>query len=593
MNGCTVEKAKDKTILRAILSSLCVGIVIIDCQEKVVEINPFAEKLFNINRDKAIGKRFSTVVPGSPLADVLETRKEIGPMFECRSGKYLLSHHYPLLVSSKLKGAFSTYLDVTEQEQTKMRLQDALQKEKELEAILEYSHDGLWIMDGAGITLRVSKSWQNFSGIDREEVIGRSVYEIVAEGYYTDSAAIHVIEQRKPATIIYKTKTGKKALVTATPVFGEDGNIWRIISNVRDITELDQYRRELEESHKINLRFREELKFLRQQHLESTGIIARSRAMHDILEVAAQTAGSDATILILGESGVGKDMVARFIHNTSNRKEGPFIRVNCSAIPETLIESELFGYEEGSFTGARKKGKPGMFELAQGGTLFLDEIGELPIQMQAKLLHVLQDHSIMRVGGVKPINVDVRIIAATNQDLKSMVEEGRFRKDLYYRLNVIPIHIPPLRERPDDIIPLLMYFLDKYNQKYQMNKSFSSEALKLLVKYEWPGNVRELENIAERLILTCPTDSIDKKDLPAFIKEKSAEDKNAIPLKDFNFSQVGSLKQAKEEIEKSLLSWALARYGSTRKVASALGVAQPTVVRLAHKYGLHKGGSLT
>ncbi|MDN5345520.1 MAG: hypothetical protein PWQ18_1634 [Clostridia bacterium] len=584
MTGNAAEWVKDRTILSTILASVQAGIVIIDCQARVVRINPFAERLFNIEGEKAIGKRLSAVIPASSLAEVLETGEEAGPVSERYHGRHLLARYYPLFNDhQKLEGALSIYIDVTEHEQVKQQLQEARQKERELEAILEHSHDGIWIMDGGGITLRVSKSWQDFSGIKREEVIGRTVYEIVAEGYYTDSAAIHVIEQRKPVTIIYRTRTGKKALVTATPVFGADGGIWRIISNVRDITELDQYRKELEKSQENNLRFQEELKLLRQQQLESSGIIARSQAMKDVLETAAQTAGSNATILVLGESGVGKDIVARFIHSISARKKGPFIRVNCGAIPETLMESELFGYEEGSFTGARKKGKPGMFELAQGGTLFLDEIGELPLQMQAKLLHVLQDRTIMRVGGVQPLNVDVRIIAATNQDLKTMVEEGKFRQDLYYRLNVIPLYIPPLRQRPDDTFPLLMHFLDKYNKRYNLNKSISSRALELLVKYEWPGNVRELENITERLVLTSPEDMIDIKDLPAFIKEK-----HMTPLKDFYLSPVGSLKEAREKVEKSMLAWALKRYGSTRKAAAALGVTQPTIVRLAHKYGLNK-----
>lgn len=573
---------KDKFIYRSILYSLREGVVIVDYKGRVVDFNPLAKKLFNINRDKALGRRISGVISGSPLTDVLENGREVGPLIESHRGKNLLSQHYPLMHGNELEGAYSIYADVSELEEKKLKLQDALQREKELEAILEYSHDGIWIMDGAGITLRVSKSWEKFSGIKREEMIGRTVYEIVAQGYYTDSAAIHVIEQRKPATIIYKTKTGRRALVTATPVFEKNGNIWRIISNVRDITELTHFREEFEKSKGTTLRFQEELKHLRKQQLESDGAVARSQAMRDVFEVASQTAGSGATVLILGESGVGKDVVAQFIHGISSCEKGPFIRVNCGAIPETLMESELFGYEEGSFTGARKQGKPGMFELAQGGTLFLDEIGELPIQMQAKLLHVLQDHKIMRVGGMKPVNVDVRIIAATNQNLISMVEEGKFRNDLYYRLNVIPIYIPPLRERTEDILPLLMNSLKKYNEKYKMEKSFNSDALECLIRYEWPGNVRELENVTERLILTCPTDLIDVKHLPAFVKER-----NTPALKDFHLSRLGSLRQAKEELEKAMLLWALNQYGSTRKAASALGVAQPTVVRLAHKHGLN------
>lgn len=573
----------EKTILERVLASFSMGIVIIDQELKVIKTNCFMEKILVITKDKVKGKRINTIIPGSPLGDVVQTGQEVGPKHERRGGKQLLSYHYPMRENEQIVGGYSVYFDISQQEDIKHRLQEAVEKEKELEAILESSHDGLWIMDGKGMTLRVSKSWEDFSGTRREEVLGRSVYEIVAKGIYSDSAAIHVIEQRKPVTIIYRTKTGKKALVSATPVFGENNSIWRIISNVRDITEMDQYRQELEESQKINQRFSEELKFLRKQNLDEKGIIARSQAMQDKLKVAAETAESDVTILILGESGVGKDVVARFVHLTSQRNNGPFIRVNCGAIPEALMESELFGYEEGSFTGARKKGKQGMFEVAQGGTLFLDEVGELPLHMQAKLLHVLQEHSVMRVGGIKPIDVDARVIAATNQDLDQMVKKGKFRKDLFYRLNVIPIHIPSLRERVEDIVPLADHFLHKFNKKYKMNKSFSAEAIKSIIRYEWPGNVRELENIIERLILTCATDVISKDSLPSFISEEICEES----FKDLSHF-TGTLRKCKDELERNMLLWAIKRYGSTRKAAPVLGVSQPTVVRLLHKYGLHE-----
>lgn len=573
-----------KNMLDTVLSSFAMGIIIIDHERKIKETNPFMEKMFSITNEKVRGKRLTSIIPGSPLTDVMQTGKKSGPKYERRGWKHLLSYHCPLIQDDRLVGGFSVYFDVSQQEDAKQKLQAALEKEKELEAILENSHDGLWIMDGKGMTLRVSKSWEDFSGTKREEVLGKSVYEIVAKGIYSDSAAIHVIEQRKPATIIYKTKTGRKALVSATPVFGENGSIWRIISNVRDITELDQYRKELEESQKINQRFQEELKFLRNQNLDEKGIIARSPAMQDKLKIAAETAESDVTILVLGESGVGKDVVARFIHLASHRNSGPFIRVNCGAIPEALMESELFGYDEGSFTGARKKGKQGMFEVAHGGTLFLDEVGELPFHMQSKLLHVLQEHSIMRVGGIKPIQVDVRVIAATNQDLEQMVKKGKFRKDLFYRLNVIPIQIPPLRERVEDIVPLSNHFINKFNKKYKMNKSFSVEALQSFTQYEWPGNVRELENITERLILTCADDSIGKAVLPSFMGEERGQSH----LNDLHPLHTGTLKKCKDELEKNMLLWAIKRYGSTRKAAPVLGVSQPTVVRLLHKYGLHE-----
>ena len=574
---------QEVNIFDTVLDSVPAGIVIIDQKARVARINLFAVNLFNIGPGEAVGKPLSSVVAGSTLADVLKTGQPAGPVSYHRNGRHLVAGHHPLFDGEGgLSGALGVYTDITRDGLVKQQLMEALQKERELEAILNHSHDGIWIMDGKGTTLRVSKSWEDFSGIKREEVVGRMVQDIVAEGIYTDSAAIHVIEQREPVTIIYRTRTQKAALVTASPVFGADGKIWRIISNVRDVTELDRYRRELEKSQASSRRFRDELKLLREQQSEDRGIVARSRAMKEVLETATQTAVSDATILIFGETGVGKDIIARFIHNVSGRNDA-FIRVNCGAIPETLMESELFGYEEGSFTGARAKGKPGLFELAQGGTLFLDEVGELPLAMQSKLLHALQDRTIMRVGGVLPINLNVRVIAATNRDLKAMSEEGKFRQDLYYRLNVIPLHVPALRDRAEDIFPLATHFLEKLNKRHKTNKSICPRALELLRRYGWPGNVRELENTLERLVLTSQQDTIDAQDLKSLIREDDAP-----LLHDLCITPGGSLRNAREELDKMMVAWALKTHGSTRKAAAALGVTQPTVVRLAQKYGLSR-----
>ncbi len=572
-------------LLDTVLELVQAGIVVIDTQARIVRINAVAEILFGLSGEEIVGEPLSATLVDSALADVLKTGQPLCPVSEHRNGRHLLVRHHPVMdENGKVSGALGVYFDITRDGRVKQQLMEAQQKEKELEALLDHSHDGVWIMDGKGVTLRVSKSWEDFSGIKREEVIGRTVYDLVADGIYTDSAAIHVIEKRKPVTIMYTTRTMKVALVTASPVFGADGRIWRIISNVRDITELNRYRTELEKSEASSRRFRDELKLLRQQQSDDNSIIARSRAMKQVLEVAAQTAASEATILISGETGVGKDVLVRYIHGLSGGN-GTLIRVNCGAIPEPLMESELFGYEEGSFTGARAKGKPGLFELAQGGTLFLDEVGELPGAMQAKLLHFLQDRTIMRLGGVLPITLNVRVIAATNRDLKAMAEEGQFRQDLYYRLNVIPLHIPPLRDRPDDIIPLVMHFLEKQNKRHKTCKTVGSRALERLKEYAWPGNIRELENTIERLVLTCPKDTIDVQNLHALIDKEDAP-----PLKELCFSPNTSLKDAREEVEKSMIDWALKRFGSTRKAAAALGVTQPTVVRLARKFTLNKPG---
>jgi len=456
---------------------------------------------------------------------------------------------------------------------------EALEKARELDAILEWSHDGIWIMDGKGITLRVSKSWENFAGIKREHMIGRSVHDIVREGYYSDSAAIHVMQELKPVNIIYETKTGRRALVTGNPVFNEDGSIWRIVSNIRDITELLSMKDELEKTQGVAQRFQEEIRLLREQQLQLDGVVVRSRVMSDVIDLAGRAAQADATILIMGDSGTGKEVIAKLIHRLSKRSEGPYIKINCGAIPDSLLESELFGYEGGSFTGARRQGKPGLFEMAEGGTLFLDEIGEMPIQLQSKLLLAIQDRQIYRIGGTGPLDLNVRIVAATNRDLKKMVQEGKFRGDLYYRLNVVPLLLPPLSERKEDVIPLAFHFLDKFNKKYNLCRGYSPSVVKLLAEYSWPGNVRELENLTERLVVTSPDEEIGEQQLPEEIRRE-------VEVASAATGEFVTLKKAREGLEKRLLKQALERYGTTRKAAAALGVTQPTIVRKSQKYGL-------
>ena len=297
------------------------------------------------------------------------------------------------------------------------------------------------------------------------------------------------------------------------------------------------------------------------------------------MQLALRLASVDSTVLITGESGVGKGVIAKLLHENGARKEFPFITVNCGAIPESLIESELFGYERGAFTGSRIEGKKGLFEAAQKGTIFLGEISELPLNLQVKLLQVIQDREFTRVGGVNRIPVDVRIISATNKDLHLLVKSGKFREDLYYRLNVVPINVPPLRERPEDILPLIQSNLEKYNNQLGENKTLEPAALAVLLHYSWPGNIRELQNIVERLILTTRDNLITEENLPVFIRT-SAE---AQPVQSMEHT---SLRASMERAEKEVLTRALAEYKSTRAIAKALQVSQPTIVRKLHKYGL-------
>lgn len=314
----------------------------------------------------------------------------------------------------------------------------------------------------------------------------------------------------------------------------------------------------------------------------SGGIVpSRNPVMKKIVSDCLKIANINTTIIIYGESGVGKDVMAKIIHQAGERSSGSMLRVNCGCIPENLLEAELFGYEEGAFTGAKKGGKPGLFQVAHGGTIYLDEIGEMPISLQVKLLRVIQDREIYRVGGTEPLKIDVRIIAATNKDLKQLVHEGRFREDLYYRLNVIPIIIPPLRERIEDIIPLAEYFIIKYNREFNLDKTFMPEALKVLEQYHWPGNIRQLENFIQRAIIFCEGLDIQAKELEKLLETESVE------FKEFEFKErVVSLQKVLDETEKNVLAAAKKNCRTTREIARLLKISQPSVVRKLKKHSL-------
>ncbi|MFR7986326.1 MAG: sigma-54 interaction domain-containing protein [Clostridia bacterium] len=443
----------------------------------------------------------------------------------------------------------------------------------ELIPILNSIKDAVFIDSSDGYSLWCNDACQELYKVTPEEIHGIHISELEKRGIFTPSVAKQVMEQRKEITIIHENRDGKKILSTGTPIFDPDGQMTKIITTSRDITELTSLQKQLEFVQNTLKQF-ESIEIS-----SSEPIIASSRSMRNVMQLALRLASVDSTVLITGESGVGKGVIAKLLHENGARKEFPFITVNCGAIPESLIESELFGYERGAFTGSRIEGKKGLFEAAQKGTIFLDEISELPLNLQVKLLQVIQDREFTRVGGVNRIPVDVRIISATNKDLHLLVKSGKFREDLYYRLNVVPINVPPLRERPEDILPLIQSNLEKYNNQLGENKTLEPAALAVLLHYSWPGNIRELQNIVERLILTTRDNLITEENLPVFIRT-SAE---AQPVQSMEHT---SLRASMERAEKEVLTRALAEYKSTRAIAKALQVSQPTIVRKLHKYGL-------
>ncbi|MEJ8839999.1 sigma-54 interaction domain-containing protein [Ramlibacter sp. AN1133] len=437
---------------------------------------------------------------------------------------------------------------------------------RDLQEIFRTSFDGIFVADGNGMTLMVNEGCERNYGLKAADLVGRHVSEFEKKGWIRPVIAGKVAETRQRMSATQLTHEGKTILVTGIPLFDQGGQVRRVVINSRDMTELVHLQQDLAIARENLRRADGEREELRTQLLSLEGVVLQSPAMRRIAELALRVAKVDSTVLVTGESGTGKEVLTRLIHKESARAEGPFIKINCGALPRDLLESELFGYEPGAFTGAQRQGKHGLVELASGGTLFLDEIGELPLDLQVKLLTVLQDRQLVRLGGTKSVSVDVRVVAATNRDLASMVAERKFRSDLFYRLNVVPIRIPPLAERREDILPLVRQFVDEFNRQYGFSKRLAERLLGRLHASSWPGNVRELRNVVERLLVTSPGDLIGLQDLEAVLPASGGSD-------------TAGMKPKVQELERRLVEEAMREHKSTRAAAIALGISQSTVVR--------------
>lgn len=512
-----------------------------------------------------------------------------------------------IIIENQLNAENNNYLIV--KENTLLR-----QHEDSIFQVADTLSDGMYLADKNNIIISVNKSYTKITGLRPDEVLGKNIQEVLNERYLNNeyimlqgdhlmeynistwenidkphisekpsAICTMVLKQKKEISLIGAIITNnirKTVIFTGKPYFDDTGAITHVLVIIREIGALSELTQKLLDAETKNKKYLNELIHLRNSKFNEN-LIAKDSAMEKVLQIINHVSKTDATVLITGETGVGKEIIAQEIYKKSHRDKQPYIKVNCAAIPESLIESELFGYEKGAFTGADKKEKLGYFEIAQGGTLLLDEIGELPIKMQSKLLRVLQEKEITRIGGTMPIKLDVRIIAATNQNLKEQIKKGLFREDLYYRLNVIPIEIPPLRNRKADITLLAYKFLNKYNKKYTRHKEFEENALQLLENYSWPGNVRELQNTVERLVIISDSNIIEKSNVINIIggnsNEYSTLDRDEV-----------TLKEATDIIEKTLIEKALKKHKSSRKAALVLGVTQPTVVRKAKALGIEK-----
>ncbi len=452
---------------------------------------------------------------------------------------------------------------------------------RQIEAILQAMSDGLWICDAEPCLLWINEACEQLNNIRAADVCGRRVSELLAIGNFDHDATSQVLRQRRPVAINQRVKSGRTLLVNAVPVFDADGEIAYVVGTERDLTDLNSLRDELDQTREITRKISSELLALKLRDSRLSDIVAESDELRRVLDTALKLSQFDSTVLLTGPSGTGKTMVAKLLHEQSARKPHPLLSLNCGALPESLLEAELFGYADGAFTGAQAGGKPGLVEAADSGTLFLDEIDALSLDVQVKLLTFLDTQSFIRVGDTRLRQVDVRVIAATNKDLARRVEQSAFRQDLFFRLNVVPVELPPLAARRADIQPLVWRALERLNQRYGTEKTVNRDALELLCRYDYPGNVRELQNILERSFVLSDSESIGPHDLPVELRQSAG---SSLPMGN------GTLADAVCAVEYDVLSRACQRLGRQVDIARELGVSQATIARLLRKHGLRAGG---
>ncbi|SHO51650.1 sigma 54-interacting transcriptional regulator [Desulfopila aestuarii] len=542
-----------------------------------------ANAIANEKFGAAVRKLLKDIIPSlMNLVDktLMDGRRRVVPSMQVGSNEYRIVVN-PLKLQAELVGAICLLEESTEFEEVAKQMRFFQHLTSELEAIIDSSSDGLFVCDANANVIRVNPASERIHKISATQLIGKNMVDLIAEGFIDKSAALQAIEKKKTVSLLQE-KDNRKIISIGTPVFDNNGSLISVVVSERDITEIDNLHRELEEQGSLTDQLQSQLLQMQLADLKTHKIIARSPSMIKVLEKALKVSTANSTVLITGESGVGKGLITNLIHKNSSRAQKPLIRINCGAIPESLIESELFGYEEGAFTGAKVGGKPGSLELADGGSLFLDEIGELPLSSQVKLLRFLEKGRLTRVGGTKVINVNARILVATHRNLQDMVAKGTFRQDLYYRLSVIPLHVPALRERKDCILPLVRYYFDYFGDITKTRKRVSRAALDALLSYSYPGNVRELMNICEHAIVMSDTDIIDQMDLPKDVRNDSP----GPSILEAGWPKGLSLKQILENVERKVILQTLQTYKNQGAVAAVLGVSQPTIARRIKKLNI-------
>lgn len=552
-------------------------LIIVDHSEHVIYANQKARTTLHQIHKTIQGKQLRRFFNVSQLKDVLSEGISYSAVPVQIGHQSVNLNMSPIEVNRDLVGAVITFqedlFDV--HDISTMKLCNSISRE--LESVFNASYDEIIVTDHTGTVLKMNTVFRKFYNLNADDFVGKNVIDLEQAGIFSPSVTAKVLKEKKRVSIIQKTNTDKVLIVTGHPVFDKDKELISVISMAKDITEMHRLKEKLEQVEKTAQKYYYELEQLKQKEEAQDWIQFRSPQMAKVMTMVEKTARVDSNLLITGESGVGKSLIAESIHRLSGRNNKEIVCINCGAIPESLMESEFFGYERGAFTGARSDGKLGKLDLADEGTLFLDEISELSLPMQVKLLKVIQEKTFMRVGGIKTIASDFRLIAATNKNLQQEIKAGRFREDLFYRLNVVPIEIPPLRERKEDIVLLINYFWRKLNRKYGTSRKIEVDVYDVLTLYQWPGNVRELENCVERLMVTVDKDMLQVEDLPYYLV-------NYLPA-DTGETQLMPLNQAVDHLERKMIMNAYKLYKNTYKVAEVLGVSQSTVVRKLKKFG--------
>ena len=565
--------SKNKELLYNMVNSLCVGLLIINKNGIIDYLNEGALKILDLNRESALDKKVDKVIPNLKISNFLKTNKKSKTHTLKYKSMEIIAIEKPIINNGFVEGTFLIFQKLDSYKEFIRQFDDEMEAAFLLKTIMETTNDAIVYVNKEGYIEMISKPYADFLQVKREEVIGKHVRDVI------ENTRMDVVIKTGVSEIAEVQEiNGNKMIATRIPVFVK-GNVVGAVGRVlfRDINELNALYMKISKIEKeLNL-YKDEFKKVNSAKYSLDSIISESKSMHKIKELTKRTAKTNSNVLILGESGTGKELFAHAIHSISRRANAPFIKVNCGAIPYELLESELFGYEEGSFTGAKKGGKIGKFKAADGGTIFLDEIGDLPMNMQVKLLRVLQDKEIEKIGSNSSEKVDIRIITATNRDLEEMVSEGKFRLDLYYRLNVLTIKVPPLRERKDDIPILSEYLIQKISRRENIRVDrISDSALEYLKRYNWLGNVRELENILERSINFLDEETVIKPEhLPSKITGIMRKKK------------VRSLKLTLEEVERqAIIDSLIFSNGNKTKAASILDISRTSLYEKIDKYNI-------